>query len=577
MRTTTAGELTVLAATDRQVTYRVKVENGSGTMIDLTSWVDHVAWDMDIDQPVAGASIYFIRADGPTKSLSPLRSDSTLNLKDDLVTISAQLDVGRKLTLEVATTAVGVAIVAGDYKLMFSGVIDAVNFEDNPIAVTCRDDGGLLVDRWVGAEWPSYQEFDIRGTGAGRDVELVMQDILDDAVNAGSILPVSPSVTLNTPVSPSALITEYKQQNQSVMDALQALASVPGWDVRYKYDDTSGTFLLTFSEPDRAKTTPDYTFGPGQYFQVSRLNIDRTKVRNFLDLHFTTTTGGRDRQLLGDTTSQSRYGLQYMRIDEADDSPINTTTEALAKLTAMLADLKDPKAEQEIELHFFWPVELGDLIRHSPNAVHYNANQDYAVVRIEHELGPGRHRTRLLTRGSPAGAHVNWLQPPRPLPLPSLSRVQNASTGALLVDPAVGRFRVRTWHSANPSISSATATALPWDSEIFDVGSLHSTSVSNTRITVPAGGETGLWLISAQVQWDTNTTGMREVKIRKNGSSDLAVSRHGPIAGQLVHTVIATDNSPTAGDYYEAVVTQDSGGARTVTGAASNFAAVAIW
>lgn len=90
MRTVTAGELAVLAGLTRTVTWRVKVANGSGTMVDLSSWTEQVSIDQDIDQPVAGATVEFTRANGVLQTLSPLRTDSTLNRLDDGVTFGLQ-------------------------------------------------------------------------------------------------------------------------------------------------------------------------------------------------------------------------------------------------------------------------------------------------------------------------------------------------------------------------------------------------------------------------------------------------------------------------------------------------------
>lgn len=620
MRTTTAGELTVLASPTRQYTYRVKVENGSGTMIDLSSWVHHISRVRDIDQPVSSATVYFVRADSATQSLSPLRSDSTLNREDDLITFNAQLKPGRRITIECATTAVGAAVLAGDYKLLFSGKIDAVNFEDNPVGAICRDEGGLLVDRWIGAGWPTYQEFNIYGTTPGvgtvtlalgsavfstsqagvladgytitvndweyivsafngttgatltaiesgapiiftnqaftinaKEIETVIQEILDDTVNGGSILPVSPSVTLNTPVSPVFFVTEYKQQNQSVMEALQTLAEVIGWDIRYVYDETSGTFLLTLSEPPRSKTTPDYTFGPGQYFRVSRLNVDRTKVRNFIDIHYyNRASHGRSSYQVGDGPSQAAYELQYMRIDEPDSSPINTFDEAVSKATAILADLKEPKAEQEIELPFFWPAELGDLYRHSPNGIHYNHDEDYAVVRIEDDLSPGAYRTRLTTRGAPAGKHVSWFPPPKPTPIPVPTPIYS-NTGEILFDPdgLIGQFKSGVKDSTGSPINLAFHKGAVTDPDTLD-SVPDGTTYSRTTPNEKTGGARAFSYIDAAGKFSglkfIGTSGTPGLSI-PTGPGAMGTGPTGTIVGTdsagFIQTVVGTSPAAT--------------------------------
>lgn len=394
MRTLSGAEIAVLSGALYRVTPRIKVENGSGTMIDMTSWVERAAMDQDIDQPVSGATIDF-RRDHGTLSLAPTRADSLLN-RDDAANYAPLLDAGRAVTIEVATTALNTAPVAGDYKMLFSGIADAVNWERSPVSVSYRDLGGALVDSWL--EAPRKY-----GSTDGVPLQTVMAQVLNVGMGTGV-------VTLSTPVDPLYdILPIYEQQPMSVMQALQELAQLRGWDVRYKWDETTSSFKLTLLDPNRTKTVPDWTFGPSQYLDITNLVVDRTNVRNaiagsYLDF----SSQSRKIITLEDATSISRYGRKFFLIQEGDTSPIKSTTKMTTMLTAALADLKDPKAEQELLTHFFWPVELGDLYRHSPNSVHYNSNQDYAVVGFSHELTRTSHRTTIRTRGTPAGAYFNW-------------------------------------------------------------------------------------------------------------------------------------------------------------------------
>lgn len=400
MRSTTAGELTTLAAASRVVTSRVKVANGSGTMADLSSWVESIDWDHDADIPVSGCTITFTRALGTIQSLAPFRTDSTLNRLDDAVTYSPQLDLTRAITIEVATTAIGATIVAGDYKKLFEGTISINGSAKSPVEVTGRDLGGQLVDEWLQSEH-SY------GSLPGEDLEDVMQELLDDWTTG---------TTLYVPASPSYVISpEYLNQRQSVMDALLALAQLPGWDIRYKWDDGTSSFRLTLYSIDRTKTVPDYTFGSSGYLDVTKLDIELTDIRNYIILSYPQVGGVRTTASDLDATSVIRYGgpssrPRFLYIQEADSSPINTAPEAATLLAAALADLKDPKADAEIELPFFWPVELGDLLRFSANGVHFDTDQDLAVVSIKHSLSRNRHRTQLRLRGKPASGYLNWQQ-----------------------------------------------------------------------------------------------------------------------------------------------------------------------
>lgn len=414
MRTQSAGESTLLAGANYAIFQRVKVKNGaisgSSTLIDYSDYVERVTVDEDIDQPTAQATVEFRRDASSTVSLAPLRTDSTLNVAFDGVTYSPALDAGRQITIEVATVAIGSTPAAGDWKLLFKGYVDSVDAASPTVRIVCRDEGGILVDRWVETEAPY---------GYDTAMETVIQQLLDNTLG------VSDAPALYTPVSPSFLQRTYTQASEPVMDALVAFVQQIGWDVRYRWDNGTSAFRLTLYAPPRSNTTPDRTFGPATYFDVSRLTLDRAGVRNYITVNHRVAPGGtlRTDTAISDATSIARYGRRFFGITESDESSVDTAGEATTLITAILSDLKDPKAEMEIEAQFFWPAQLHDLYRFSTNAVHFNTNQDWAVTNIRHELYRGTGRTYLQVRGTPAGGYLTWqarrdnpIQPPsRPL------------------------------------------------------------------------------------------------------------------------------------------------------------------
>lgn len=396
MRTATSPELAVLALTVQKVTPRLKVENGSGTMIDVSTWLEGFKLDVDVDKPVSGLVVSFRRDNQPFQSLAPLRGDSTLN-RDDTASYSPLLDVGRRITLEVATNAPSDAPIAGDFKLLFDGRQDVVNWEHSPVSVSARDLGGDLNDRWI----ETVQKY---GSVEGVPIQTVVQQILDNGHGIGVLV-------LNVADDPAYDIAPgYYQQEMSEMDAFLALAQLRGLDIRYKYDEASGTFKFTLSDPPRGKTVPDYTFAASQYYDVTDLFIDRTNIRNVIQGEYREAgTFFRNTVTVEDATSETRYGRRFFRIVEGDDSPIDSAAEMTVMVNAALSDLKDPKAEQEIEMPFFWPMDLNDLYRFTENGIHYNSPQDLAVTSYSHEFGRNRIRTVARVRGSPAGAYLNWL------------------------------------------------------------------------------------------------------------------------------------------------------------------------
>lgn len=132
--------------------------------------------------------------------------------------------------------------------------------------------------------------------------------------------------------------------------------------------------------------------------------------------------------------------------------------------------------------------------------------------------------------------------------------------------------------AADWTIPNNALTALTWDSELFDVGGLHSTGTNPSRITVPTGGDTGLWLLTGVVQWDGNTTGQRQIQIRKGGAASALTTVSGPdYSFGIIQQVVAVDSDPSVGDYYELLVFQDSGANRTVFRGPAHFTATHLW
>lgn len=388
MRTRTAPEDVVLGAAFRWHHIKVEVQDAAGLWQDRTEYLLSASFGADIDQPIAEARVKFRRENGPD-SLSPLRGDSPLN------TGGAAIDAGRGIRISPATTAFGVAPIGPDFKLLFLGVIDSVDFATSTIEVVARDLGGALVDAWIEAD-SNY------GTEAGEPLEDVIQAVLDDWQSG---------VTLNVPDSPGFDVLAYKQEKASVFEVLRTLAGLPGWDIRYLWDSVTSSFRLTLFGPNRTKTVPDWTFAADRYFDVTQLAIDREFVRNYIVVTFTNVvTGARESVFATDPISEERFGHRWMEIEEASDSPIDTTAEAQALADAALSDLAWPIADKEIELPFFWPIDIGDLLRFTANNVHTDEDIDLAVTGYTHELSSKKERTRIAVRGKPAGFYRDWIR-----------------------------------------------------------------------------------------------------------------------------------------------------------------------
>lgn len=402
-RPVTVGERNLMRARERAYHMRIEVMNGSGTWVDLTTvggfdWVDTARWGAHIDQPTGSATITLKREAGD-KSLSPFLAGSTLNRLDDGTTFSSLLDVARRIRIYTATVAARAPRPANGnaaWKEVFRGKIDRVNFESDPITLTCRDHGAFLLDAFIELER-------VYGAELGTLVEGEMQEIINDTMGVGLY-------TLVTPVSPGWMIRLYTQAQVHVLEAVRTLAMQIGWDVRYMWNATDD-FELRFFSPDREKTEPDDEFGPDEYFNVSNLTISDDDIRNVVKVVYVDA----ETQTVQSVTVQNddsiaRYGRRYMEIVEGSTSNINSLSEATALANAALSDLSLPGADHSIETSYYWPATLGDLYRHLANGVHYDEAQTYAVVSYDHFAEGGDIKTTLVTRGKPAGAYRSWFK-----------------------------------------------------------------------------------------------------------------------------------------------------------------------
>jgi hypothetical protein len=112
--------------------------------------------------------------------------------------------------------------------------------------------------------------------------------------------------------------------------------------------------------------------------------------------------------------------------------------------------------------------------------------------------------------------------------------------------------------SSDQSIPNNTSTAVNFDSEKYDTSGFHDNAVNNSRITIPAG-KAGYYLVIAKIDWYNNTTGRRNVQIRKNGTN-IASAFLGALINEEVHNQVSTIVNLAVNDYLEIFAYQTSGG-----------------
>jgi hypothetical protein len=125
--------------------------------------------------------------------------------------------------------------------------------------------------------------------------------------------------------------------------------------------------------------------------------------------------------------------------------------------------------------------------------------------------------------------------------------------------------QARVYNDAAIAINNNSTTALTFNSERFDDGNLHSTSANTGRLTAPVAG---LYAIGAHAAFAANSTGTREIHIRLDGTTSLAMGAGTASATREGRMSVSTVYRLTAGQYVEVLVYQNSGGSLNVVSTA---------
>lgn len=394
MRTVTAAEQAILEMTDRIGWVRVFVKDADDVFQDLSDYLGHqwirmVTVKDSIDAAGMSATVQlFIEQDDI--SISPLREDSQPN--NPAGSFQPLIDINRDILIESATTA-GPAPQELDWQELFRGRISDWNISGDTIKLQCRDQMDVLMDTFIETQ-------EVYGSATGVTSESVMQSILND--NGFS------AITLYTPAASLWILLEYVQQKMPVAEALKTIAQQIGFQLRYRWDNGTSAFRLTYYEPDRAKSAVDWTFNADDYDNVQGLAVKLGGIRNFVKVVYGK-AGNRTTVTRQDAASIAKYGRRYMEILESSNSQIDTTTEAGRLADAAVADLSEPDATAQVPVPFFWPIMIEDLYRIGPDGDKFSEDQDLAVVGYEHVFTDKISVTKMTVRGKPSGGYTTWL------------------------------------------------------------------------------------------------------------------------------------------------------------------------
>ncbi len=122
-----------------------------------------------------------------------------------------------------------------------------------------------------------------------------------------------------------------------------------------------------------------------------------------------------------------------------------------------------------------------------------------------------------------------------------------------IIDYAPG---ARVWHNAQQVIQHNTLTALAFNQERWDTDNIHDSAVNNSRLTCRTAGK---YIIVGQVTWLSNVAGTRNIYIRHQGTTDIAVNFYDPTNIPTPRTLVSTIYDLAVGEYVELRVYQFSG------------------
>ena len=398
MRTLDTGQEKIHESTHRSHHLKVSIKQGS-TWYDLTDlegfdFVESADITDNIDSPTMTAKVSLLQRHGLLNLWSQDEDSKLNNLSgsyDPLVKSQ------REVKIETATMPEGVDPISGDWVNVFEGKINGrVEQSRGKLTFNCIDKGGDLMRTFIETQ-RTY------GSSTGVAVETEMQQILTDN---------STGVTLYTPTSPSWNVKEWIQQKEPVMTALRRLAQQIGWECKYRWDSGTSAWRLTLYQPDRTKSTADYTFGADDNLVYDKKPaIDDTNIRNAVKVIYTDAVGQDPTEVtVTDATSISDYGRRYMEIQEDSSSNIDTSTEANLMANAILNDLKDPILNVQVDSAYLFFVETGDLYTFpADDGYNWSSDTDLAVTAYTHKLTRKSARTMLTLQGKVTGAYRNWL------------------------------------------------------------------------------------------------------------------------------------------------------------------------
>jgi hypothetical protein len=118
------------------------------------------------------------------------------------------------------------------------------------------------------------------------------------------------------------------------------------------------------------------------------------------------------------------------------------------------------------------------------------------------------------------------------------------------------RWRARQYRNSSYTVYNVGSWIISMTTDVYNIGGV----MSGGRITIPTGGNTGAWQMDAQVTWSSNSTGLRTLSIKKNGTTVITSTICNAVNGaNTIQQISITVSAPAVGDYFEMELTNGSG------------------
>ncbi len=115
----------------------------------------------------------------------------------------------------------------------------------------------------------------------------------------------------------------------------------------------------------------------------------------------------------------------------------------------------------------------------------------------------------------------------------------------------------RVYNSGALTIATATPTDLTFDSERRDTDNIHDTGSNTNRLTCKTAGD---YLIIANLDWEYNVTNRRFVRIKLDGTTDIASVEQDPGSVGYCGQHVSCEYYLAVNQYVTMNVYQNSGG-----------------